>query len=173
MWTPFRDLFGFKKATLAEFARIRDRLEHLDSIPTSDFSPDIQLRFAALSQRDVELQHGYEANCDDIRQLADNIDEMETWRKEIVIAVSEGIERTDRAERRIKATVARARGQLAKLGYDDPGLEAEAVDLHLIDGERGGDERVPPVPQKVAQPESATSSVRGVPAETMRRARGF
>ena len=105
--------------------------------------------------------------------LTEQVEEIEDWRKDIILAVSDGIERTDRAERRIKATVARARRQLAGLGYEDPGLEAEATELRLLDGDAGEKGLVLPVPAQVEETASAPSSVRGVPAETMRRARGL
>ncbi len=84
-------------------------------------------------------------------------------------AVSEGIERTDRSERRIHATIKRARKELGKLGYEDPGLEAEAHELRLIDGDGGADGGVPAVPAEVAAVEQPASSIKGVSAETLRR----
>ena len=89
--------------------------------------------------------------------------------KELTFAVSEGIERTDRAERRIRNAIQRARKELAKLGYEDPGLEAEAHELRIVDGDRGGDGGLPAVSDEVAAIESTPSSIRGVSAETLRR----
>jgi len=177
MFKPFRDLFGSKKATLDALASIRARLEHLESVPVPDLPPELDGRLTALSHRDAELQADIvrvlELIEDVTAQSNAAVESFDGWRKELVIAVSEGIERTDRAERRIKATVARARGQLANLGYEDPGLEAETVELRLIDGEPSGKSGVPPVPAAVAETASEASSVRGVSAETLRRARGF
>ena len=84
-------------------------------------------------------------------------------------AVSEGIERTDRSERRIHATIRRARKELGKLGYEDPGLEAEDLQLHVIDGDGGEDGEVPAVPAEVAEVDSAPSSIPGVSAAQLRR----
>ena len=169
----FRDLFGPKKATLAALAEIRDRVERLETTPVPDLPPAIDARIDQLSRRDADLQEELDAHGTDLTELVAHVDGFDAWRKDLVIAVSEGIERTDRAERRIKATVQRARKQLETLGYDDPGLEAEAVELRLLDG--GGSEKVgvPPVSTGVDEPPLESSSVRGVPAETLRRARGF
>jgi len=173
MLKAFRDLFGSKAATLAALAEIRGRVDDLETTPVPDLPPAIDARLTALSQRDGDLQADIVNLVELTESVTDAVNDMEDWRKEIVIAVSEGIERTDRAERRIKATVQRARKQLADLGYDDPGLTAEAVDLRLIDGDGSERDGVPPVPAEVADATPESSSVRGVPAETLRRARGF
>ena len=170
MFKAFRDLFGSKAATLAALAQIRDRVEHLETAPVPDLPPLIESRLTALSQRDGDLQADIVRVVELVENVTDAVNDVEDWRKDIVIAVSEGIERTDRAERRIKATVQRARKQLETLGYDDPGLEAEAVELRLLDGDGSDKSEVPPVP---AAMEESPSSIRGVSAETMRRARGF
>ncbi len=93
--------------------------------------------------------------------------------KALTFAVEEGIERVSRAERRIHATVKRARKELAKLGYEDPGLESEAQELHGVDGGGGADGGVPLVPEGVEQVDDPPSSVKGVPASILRRVRGF
>jgi len=169
MLKDFRDLFGSKKATHAELDRIRARIERLETTPVPDLPTDVHARLTDLSRRDADLHDGIETNRENLDSLTEQVDSYDGWRKEIVIAVSEGIERTDRAERRIKATVQRARKQLETLGYDDPGLEAEAVELRLLDGEGSPKGELPTVPAPVEE----SSSVRGVPAETMRRARGY
>jgi len=169
----FRDLFGSNRATLAALAEIRDRVERLETTPVPDLPTDVHSRLTALSRRDADLQQDIETNGRDLTELSEHIDGYDAWRKELVIAVSEGIERTDRAERRVKATVARARKQLETLGYDDPGLEAEAVELRLLDGDGSATGGVSPVPAEVANAPEESSSVRGVPLETLKRARGY
>ena len=173
MHKSLRDLFGSKAATLAALAEIRDRVERLETAPVPDLPPAIDARLAALSRRDGELQSEFAQWSRDLSELIEHVDGQDGWRKEIVIAVSEGIERTDRAERRIKATVQRARKQLETLGYVDDPLEAEAVELRLLDGDGSEKSGVPPVSPEVADVEETSSSIRGVPAETLRRARGF
>jgi len=173
MNTHFRDLFGSRAATLAALAEIRDRVERLETAPVPDLPPSVDARLTDLSRRDADQQDHIDTNAENVAEIIDRFDGLDGWRKEIVIAVGEGIERTDRAERRIKASVQRARKQLESLGYVDDGLESEAVDLRLIDGdgsERGG---VPPVPAEVANAQEESSSVRGVPLETLKRARGY
>jgi len=170
MHKSLRDLFGSRKATLAALAEIRDRVERLETTPAPDLPTDVPYRLTQLSRRDADLQDGVDTNAHNLNLLQENADGFDAWRKEIVIAVSEGIERTDRAERRIKATVQRARKQLETLGYVDDAVEAEAVELRLLDGDGSDQSEVPPVPAPV---EESASSVRGVSAETMRRARGF
>jgi len=88
-------------------------------------------------------------------------------------AVSEGIERTDRSERRIHATIKRARKELGKLGYEDPGLEAEAHELQLIDGGGGDPGGVPEVPPDMASAPADPSSIPGVTADQLRRRWGY
>lgn len=107
-----------------------------------------------------------------VQALQDRLESCEAKIHELTHAVDEGIARTDRAERRIRAVVKRARDELAEGGFSDPGLEAEAADLRLIDG-GGRDERgVQPMRENVAD-DSETSSVRGVPLSVLRRARGI
>ena len=73
-------------------------------------------------------------------------------------AVAEGIERTDRAERRIKATVRRARAEFAEYDVEHAGLEAEAGELRLLDAGGSDGRRVPTVREEVEEaPEPPTS----------------
>jgi len=88
-------------------------------------------------------------------------------------AIAEGIERTARAERRIGQTIARAKKELKERGFTDAGVEAEDLELHLIDGERSEAGGLQEVPGRLAEPDQQTSSVRGVTVEQMRRARGY
>ena len=93
--------------------------------------------------------------------------------KSTTFAVAEGIERVDRSERRIHATVKRARAELKKLGYEDPGLEAEASQLREVDGEGSHGTEVLHLPEDVAPAPEAPSSVPGVPASTLARIRSY
>ena len=105
--------------------------------------------------------------------LRDAVAAIADWQKDIVIAVSEGIERVDRSERRIHAVVKRARRELAAGGVSDAGLEAENAELRLVDGEGGEANEVPDVREEVALPTTGDSSVKGVSIEMLRRARGM
>lgn len=61
----------------------------------------------------------------------------------LTLATAEGIERVTRSERRVNATVARARKELAGYGYESPGLEAEAAELRPVDADGGANGEVP------------------------------
>lgn len=63
----------------------------------------------------------------------------------LTLAVDEGIRHVDRAEKRVRATVGRARRELAEAGFVSPGVEAEAADIHELDGGASGAEGMPPV----------------------------
>lgn len=105
--------------------------------------------------------------------LDSRLSELDQKIKELTFAVSEGIERTDRAERRIRNAIQRARKELAARGFDDPGLEAEAHELRIVDGEGGEDRGVPAVSEEVAAVEGAASSIKGVSADLLRRRWGY
>jgi len=72
--------------------------------------------------------------------------EIETLR----FAIAEGIERTDRSEKRVQKTVAGARRLVREAGIDHPALEAEASQIQSRDDEGGGEGKLPPVPESVA-----------------------
>jgi len=93
--------------------------------------------------------------------------------KELTLAVAEGIESVSRKERRIAATLARARKDLKKLGYENAGLEAEASELNEIDATGSDEQRVPAMREAVGAAIEQASSIRGVPLETLRRYRGL
>lgn len=128
---------------------------------------------ASLRDRVALTVESDRANAERIGQLGLALEDLQTSHKEIVIAVSEGIERTDRAERRIKATVKRARAELAERGLLDPALESEDHELREVDGGRGKRDGLLPVQPKVASPAEQASSIRGVSVEALRKVRGF
>ena len=105
--------------------------------------------------------------------LSATISELEKRLKDTNVAVAEGIERVERTERRIASTVARARKELRESGYDHPGVEAEDHELRKRDGDGSDDGGVQPVPGAVEEDADHPSSIRGVPASTLRRVRGF
>jgi len=91
-------------------------------------------------------------------------------------AVAHGIENEVRREKRIAATIRRARAELEASGLRDPALEAEYGQLSLIDGAGGDPGGVPPVPDDVGghpadPPENQPSSVPGVTVGQLQRAR--
>jgi len=129
------------------------RLERLESAPTP-------------ADRVTNLEALASAQEREIEQLTQK-------NKDLTFAVSEGIERTDRAERRIRNAIQRARKELGKLGYEDPGLEAEASELRLVDGEGSGDGGLPAVPEEVAAVDGEASSIKGVSAALLRKRWGY
>lgn len=68
------------------------------------------------------------------------------------LAIAEGIERVDRAERRVQQSVRRARARLREHGVEDDGVEAEFAQLRFLDGTGGGEGGVQPVHDPVATP---------------------
>ena len=102
-----------------------------------------------------------------------HLDQITTQIKDLTFAVDEGIQRTDRAERRVRGVIQRARKELGSRGYEDPGLEAEAYELRAVDGEGGKDDGVPAVSEEVAAVGGAASSIKGVSAEILRKRWGF
>ncbi len=108
------------------------------------------------------------------QEITERLESIERRTVELAMALAHGIEHEDRRERRIQATVKRARKQLAELGVEDAGLEAEFDGLSLLDGD-GGEERgmlALPAPMEES-PGLAVSSVKGVSPEQLQRARGF
>ena len=153
MWSPNKDTRRALDALGEQLGGYLARLERVESAPTP-VPP-------------TALPENYEADVD-ARFL-----EFAKALTETRLAVSEGIERVDRSERRIKATVARARKELAARGFDDPGLEAEAHELRVVDGDGGADGGVPAVSEEVAEVDGAPSSIRGVSAAQLRQRWGY
>lgn len=65
-----------------------------------------------------------------------------------------------RSEDRARKIVADAREELESLGYEHPGVEAQATELRLHDGARGQGEGVPSVPENVESPPVAAEDWR-------------
>ena len=93
--------------------------------------------------------------------------------KEITLATADGIERVDRAERRVKATIQSARRKFAEGGYVDEGVEAEDQELRLVDGTGSEEQGLQPVSEEVEEVGGTASSIPGVSIEQLQRARGF
>ena len=136
------------------------RLETLETAPRAELT---------LSPGDPQLTDIH----DRLNRFGGIVGDLDRNLKEFQLALSEGIERVDRADRRIKATVARARKELKDRGYEDPGLEAEAHELRIVDGDGGEQGELPTVPSEVEQAAGEPSSIRGVSASTLQRVRGL
>jgi len=108
------------------------------------------------------------------QEIVQRLDAIELRAKQLAMALADGIEHEDRRERRIQATIKRARKQLAELGVEDPGLEAEFDGLSVIDGGAGEEGEVLLLRGEVEEsPRVQESSVPGVTREQLQRVRGF
>jgi len=111
---------------------------------------------------------------DDLTAARTNITDLRQELGRLTIAVGHGIEHEDRREKRIEATIRRARKQLAERDLEDSGLEAEFDGLSVVDGGGSGGGELPALPEGVAEGAGlAPSSIKGVTQEELSRARGF
>jgi len=153
VWSRNKDTRRALDALREQLEGILARLERVESAPTpGDRVTNLESLALELDTRLSELTHK---------------------NKDLTFAVSEGIERTDRAERRIRNAIQRARKELAARGFDDPGLEAEAHELRIVDGDGGADGGVPVVSEEVAEVGGEASSIKGVSAEQLRKRWGY
>jgi len=161
--------------------RIQERFDALESAPRHYVDPDrvssieTDLQELRLMAQTDHAAHGgsreaFEARLD---SLTESIAELATSHTELIHAVDEGISRTERAERRIRGTIQRARKELKARGYDDPGLEAEDREFREVDENGGSPGGVPFVPETVGEARDEASTIRGVSLETMKRFRGM
>ncbi len=157
--------------------RIDTRLEHLETadppLPDATLQDDVDTLTARLdgvrTAFSGQLAHEVGILSAGQQGLAEANQELADRYKALMLAVSDGIERTDRSERRVQAVVARARKKLADVGVIDEGVEAEAVDLRHGNGEGSEPAQLQLMPGAVDADDSAPSSVRGVMLGEMRR----
>lgn len=145
---------------------IAARLDHLESIPTPTVDPEVVAAAVAAHMERIDALAAV------VDELAAQGKDIEDRVREYVIALAEGIERVDRSERRVKATVNRARKELEAVGLVDPGVEAEAEELRLVDVARGSKRGMFPVSEPVAPGADPPSSIPGVSAAQLRQLRG-
>lgn len=93
--------------------------------------------------------------------------------KGLVIAVAEGIERVDRSERRIGATIKRAQEKLAASGFSDPGVDSEIEGLRVLDGDGVDIGGLPALQPSLDDPRDQPSSVPGLTIGQLQRVRGL
>jgi len=158
---------------------LRACLTELNSIPTpedhSETVSRLEANVQAWARQVADYRDQMLSDRADWGLHGSEIEALKTELRKQTHAISEGIERTSRAERRIGQTIARARKELKERGLVDPGVEAEGEDhqLQLVDGEGGGEGGVPPVQAEVESTEREASSIRGVSREQLSRARGI
>jgi len=154
-----------------QLSSISDRLDTLETAPAPTIT--VQEVQAVLVPSLVAFDGRFDALDGRIDGLEAHRTELLQRVKDLTFAVEEGIQRVSRTEQRIHGTIKRARKELAKLGYEDPGLEAEGQELRSVDGGGSKDDGVQPLPEGVAEDYDAPSSIKGVPASVLRRVRGF
>jgi len=154
-----------------QLGRISGRLELLESAPPAAHTPQQieELRAALLPIFQAEIA-SIEARFDGFET---GLEEIERKMKNLTIASAEGIERVERYERRINATVQRARKELASQGLESSSLEAEATELRIVDGGRSEEGEVSALPAGLEPPIETPSSVKGVSAAALARVRGY
>jgi len=155
MW-KIRDLFPQSKpkeryATQVQVSGIEGSADkaYYDTLALTASQDELQKRVDVISDK-VNLNH------DKLASVNLRVDEFR-------LAIAEGIERVERAERRIKQTVRRARKELEERGLTDDGLEAEAFELQLLDGDRSKQSELPPVPTPVEEAEPELKRRPGYP----------
>lgn len=172
-----RDIIDLEQRLGVSLQDLNAALVDLQSKPVADpWQPDVrslQANLGGLTERLATLETQLDLFPTFPPEIAGRIEALELKVKDQTHAISEGIERTARAERRIGQTIARARKELKSRGFTDPGLEAEDRELRLVDG--GGSEPagLQPVPRDVDAPGAEASSVKGVTVAELSRARGL
>jgi len=169
MWTPWPkkcELTDVVGDHCQQLVRIIGRLDRLDSLPTPTVDSEIVAAAVATHMERIDALAAV------VDELAAQGKDIEDRVREYVIALAEGIERVDRSERRVKATVNRARKELEASGLVDPGVEAEAEELRLVDVARGSKRGMFPVSEPVAAGADPPSSIPGVSAAQLRTLRG-
>lgn len=142
---------------------LRERTKVLESAPGADGAVDA---LAATVDRAASEASAASRSHDDA------LEDLDRRIVTLTLATAEGIERVDRAERRIRNTVQRARKELAAEGFESPGLEAEAAELRLVDGSGGEEEGLPPVREGVVPDEPQPAGIPGhFDQETLRNLR--
>lgn len=90
------------------------------------------------------------------------VDALEVKVQDLTLAVSEGVQRVQRSENRVRHIVQGAKRELADAGFEHPGVEAEARELRELDGGGGDHEAVPAVQEVVAHDPPLPSPIPGM-----------
>jgi len=153
---------------------IKARLERLETAPVLALAPEEIEAYEPLQARVLVIEsviNTMRSHGASIRELNTSVEDLSGDLASLKLAVAEGIERVDRAERRIRASVRRARKELLERGLVDDGLEAEDAQLREADGDGGDDDGLQLVQEELGQASDEASSIRGVSLEALRRGR--
>jgi len=162
-WPGFGGTRRERAATVAALEAVSEVLERSVSAASSRSSTE-------RSQEDIESLRALLVL--ESAEIALRLQKIERRAEELATALAHGIEHEERRERRIQATVKRARRQLAELGVEDPGLEAEFDGLSVSDGGASEEGEVLLLPGEVEEsPGVQESSIPGVTREQLQRAR--
>lgn len=134
---------------------------------------DIEHRLNVLEDHRDLHDRNIESAAADIRMLIDSAHDLENANARCKLAIDEGILKTNRAERRVRTAVSRARKELAALGLEDPSLEAEASELRETDDDGSEESGVRLLPAEVGEDLETPSTIKGVSVEQIKRARGL
>ncbi len=156
MWSPFAVIRGFITQVLIIAWRLVDALEGilgtmralLDAINTFEWPGRVD---GALEDQ--------------------RVDALEVKIQDLTLAVSEGVQRVQRSEYRVRHIVQGAKRELAEAGFEHPGVEAEARELREIDGDPIEESQLPPVSEVVEDAARLPSPIPGVSLATFRRSR--
>jgi len=151
---------------------IEARLDALADTLAALAKPSPDTHSGVVDPRVVRLLDDLRADIDArLSAYAANLDQLRT-------AVAHGIENEVRREKRIAATIRRARQELEDSGLRDPALEAEYGQLSVLDGAGGDGSELPAVSDDLGQDpgysaEDQPSSVPGVTVAQLQRARSL
>ena len=175
-------------ATVSQLLELEARLGVVDDW-LKGFGSSLQAQDTQLHELNGELRKARELALEALAQSQDALETRQLARSHedrltnLTLAVAEGIAHVERAEARIRATVQRARAQLAESGIESPALEAEGDQLQLLDEAGGGGRKLhavredvepsPPSPGLQDRPDDRLPSpVPGMTRGELRRFRG-
>lgn len=175
-------------ATVEQLLTIEARLSVLDQLQEGTNTGLLAVS-SQISELRAELTRTRELALEAVAQSEDALETRQLARSHedrltnLTLAVAEGIAHVERAEARIRATVQRARAQLADAGIESPALEAEGAELQLLDEGGGGGRRLhavrdsveltDPGPRPEERPDdNRPSAVPGMTRGELRRFRG-
>lgn len=92
--------------------------------------------------------------------MAAEIERIDARLEDFTLALANGIDHVDRAEKRVRSVVTAAKARYERSGYSDPGIDAEEAQLPLVDAGLSPQEEVPPV-QPVMESDSPWRTVPG------------